>query len=179
MPNGHEAIPLEDFQEAMRYVRSKAVERNIVDENMEIKVGVAGFSAGGHLAATASTLYESADLRPDFTILFYPVVTMGSYTHQGSKDSLLGENATANQILYYSAENHVNEQIPPAILLLSDDDKDVAPQNSTMYYEKLKENNIASAMYVFPEGGHGWGMKSDFKYHNEMLTLLKMWLEKL
>jgi len=179
MPNGHKEIPLDDFQQAMHYVRSKAVEWNIADKDMQTKIGVAGFSAGGHLASTASIHYRSSELRPDFTILFYPVITMGEYTHDGSRDNLLGENPIADDIIYYSSEDHVNKQTPPAILLLSDDDMDVVPQNSIMYYDALKENGIPSTMYIFPEGGHGWGMHSNFKYHEEMLILLKRWLEKI
>ncbi len=179
MPNKHKAVPLEDFQQAMRYVRSKAVEWNIVREDMQTKIGVAGFSAGGHLASTASTHYASDDLRPDFSILFYPVITMGSYTHEGSRNNLLGGNPSANDILFYSNETRVDDQTPPAILLLSDDDKAVPSINSVMYYNALKEKNVPATMYIFPEGGHGWGMRSEFKYHNEMLELLKMWLEQL
>ncbi|MDU1904870.1 MAG: alpha/beta hydrolase [Dysgonomonas sp.] len=177
MPNQHKEVPLEDFHQAMRYVRSKAVEWNIVDANMESKVGVAGFSAGGHLASTASTHYNSSELRPDFSILFYPVITMGQYTHEGSRNNLLGDNRTANDILYYSNETRIDEQTPPAILLLSDDDKAVPSMNSVMYYEALKEKNIAASMYIFPEGGHGWGMRQNFKYHDQILSLLKGWLE--
>lgn len=178
MPNQHKGVPLEDFHQAMRYVRSKAVEWNIVDANMDSKVGVAGFSAGGHLASTASTHYSSSELRPDFSILFYPVITMGQYTHEGSRNNLLGSDRTANDILYYSNETHIDEQTPPAILLLSDDDKSVSSMNSVMYYKSLKEKDVPASMYIFPEGGHGWGMRSDFKYHNQMLSLLKNWLEK-
>lgn len=179
MPNMHKEIPLEDFNRAMEYVRSNAVEWDLVDENMNTKVGVAGFSAGGHLAATASTNFSSSELRPDFSILFYPVITMGQYTHEGSKHNLLGNNPPANDVLYYSTETRVEEQTPPAILLLSDDDTAVPPINSIMYYKSLKENNIPASMYIFPEGGHGWGMREDFKYHNEMLSLLKSWLDNL
>ncbi|MDL2214861.1 alpha/beta hydrolase [Dysgonomonas sp. OttesenSCG-928-M03] len=179
MPNKHKTVPLEDFQQAMRYVRSKAVEWNIVREDMQTKIGVAGFSAGGHLASTASTHYASDELRPDFSILFYPVITMGNYTHEGSRNNLLGENPSANDVLFYSNETRVDNQTPPAILLLSDDDKAVPSRNSVMYYNALKEKNVPATMYIFPEGGHGWGMRSEFKYHNEMLMLLKMWLEQL
>lgn len=178
MPNQHKEVPLEDFHQAIRYVRSKAVEWNIVNANMESKIGVAGFSAGGHLAATASTHYDSSELRPDFSILFYPVITMGQYTHEGSRSNLLGENRTAKDVLYYSNETRIDEHTPPAILLLSDDDKSVPSINSVMYYESLKEKNVPATMYIFPEGGHGWGMRQNFKYHNQMLSLLKSWLEK-
>lgn len=179
MPNGHKGVPLEDFHQAMQYVRSQAVEWDLVDDNMNTKVGVAGFSAGGHLASTASTHFSVDELRPDFSILFYPVITMGQHTHEGSRNNLLGDNRTANDILYYSNETQVNDQTPPAILLLSDDDKAVPSFNSIAYYKALKENNIPATMYIFPEGGHGWGMRESFKYHTEMLSLLGSWLDKL
>ncbi|HCO68571.1 MAG TPA: xylanase [Dysgonomonas sp.] len=179
MPNKHKEVPLEDFQQAIQHVRSNAVEWDLVDENMNTKVGVAGFSAGGHLASTASTHFTSNEVRPDFSILFYPVITMGQYTHEGSKNNLLGNNPSANDLLAYSNESRVNEQTPPAILLLSDDDTAVPSMNSIMYYKALKDNNISATMYIFPEGGHGWGMRDNFKYHNEMLSLLKSWLDRL
>lgn len=179
MPNKHKEVPLEDFQQAIQYVRSNAVEWDLVDENMNTKVGVAGFSAGGHLASTASTHFTSNEVRPDFSILFYPVITMGQYTHEGSKMNLLGNNPPANDLLAYSNETRIDEQTPPAILLLSDDDTAVPSMNSIMYYKALKENNIPATMYIFPEGGHGWGMRDNFKYHNEMLSLLKSWLDRL
>jgi len=179
MPNEYKNVPLEDFHEAMRYARSNAVEWGIVDDQMNTSIGVAGFSAGGHLASTASTHFPSRELRPDFSILFYPVITMGGFTHEGSKINLLGKNPSANDILYYSNETRVDDNTPPTILLLSDDDKAVPSMNSIMYYEAMKEHNIPSTMYIFPEGGHGWGMRSNFKYHNLMLSLLSDWLDAL
>jgi len=173
LPNGNKYIPLEDVQQAFRYVRSKSKEWNIE------KIGVAGFSAGGHLASTASTHFKDSDTRPDFSILFYPVITMQDYTHNGSKKNLLGDNPSLSDIHIYSNEKQVNSSTPPAILLLSDDDRGVLPKNSIRYYEALKDNNISATMYIFPEGGHGWGMKENFKYHKEMLSLLKSWLNDL
>jgi acetyl esterase/lipase len=173
LPNKkYKTIPLEDVQNTFRYVRSKAKEWNI-DE-----VGVAGSSAGGHLAATASTLYTDSITRPDFSILFYPVITTDkAFRHGGSFINLLGENPSDADLHRYSPEKQVNAQTPPAILLLSDDDKGVLPENSILYYQALKRNNIPAAMYIFPTGGHGWGMKDTFKHKNEMLALLKSWLD--
>lgn len=175
MPNKVKQVPLEDFHQAITYVRSKASEWKIFDD----KIGVAGFSAGGHLASTASTHFSSKGLRPDFSILFYPVITMGDFTHEGSRNNLLGETPSAADIMYYSNEKQINEFTPPAILLLSDDDTAVVPKNSIVYYSALKENKIPATMYIFPSGGHGWGMRNNFEYHNEMLSLLSMWLKKL
>jgi len=179
LPHKQKEVPMEDFNQAISYVRSKAIDWDLVDDNMKSKIGVAGFSAGGHLASTASTHFSSQENRPDFSILFYPVITMGQYTHEGSRNNLLGDTRTANDILLYSNENQADEQTPPAILLLSDDDRAVLPINSIMYYKSLKEYNIPASMYIFPEGGHGWGMRENFKYHKEMLSLLKSWLDDL
>lgn len=177
MPNKHKEIPLDDARQAMRYVREHAKELNI-DIN---KVGIAGSSAGGHLAATVSTHYttKGIDTRPDFTILFYPVVTMETLTHGGSRNNLLGEAPSATDTHIFSNEKQVNQNTPPAILLLSDDDGLVQPANSIGYYEALKKNNIPAAMYIFPSGGHGWGMNTNFKYHTQMLSLLQMWLQDI
>lgn len=177
MPNKHKEIPLDDALQAMKYIRKNAKELGINPN----KVGVTGFSAGGHLASTLSTHFstEGVSTRPDFSILFYPVVTMKQATHGGSRANLLGDNPTNEDITFYSNEEQIRENTPPAILLLSDDDKAVVPANSIGYYEALKKYNIPATMYIFPEGGHGWGMKEGFKYHTQMLDLLEMWLKDI
>ncbi|NDV94693.1 alpha/beta hydrolase [Dysgonomonas sp. 521] len=177
MPNKHKEVPLDDAWQAIRYVRTHAAEYNIKTD----KVGIAGFSAGGHLAATASTHYalSGVNTRPDFSILFYPVITMETATHGGSKFNLLGDNPSVADIYTFSNERQVNVNTPPAILLLSDDDGAVPPANSIAYYEALKKNNVPATMYIFPEGEHGWGMRENFKYHTQMLDLLGMWLKDM
>lgn len=177
MPNKHKNVPMQDAWQAMRYVRENAKEMNI-DEN---KIGIAGFSAGGHLASTVSTRFATSgtSTRPNFSILFYPVVTMMQGTHGGSKNNLLGDNPTSVDLYKFSNEAQVRTDTPPTILLLSDDDKAVPPVNSYQYYAALKKQDIPAAMYIFPEGGHGWGMRESFKYHEQMLTLLEMWLNDI
>lgn len=177
MPNKHKDIPLNDAWEAIRYVRRNADKLRVNPE----KVGIAGFSAGGHLASTASThfCFEGIHTRPDYSILFYPVITMGRLTHGGSKANLLGDNPSPEDIYRFSNEKQVNVNTPPTLLLLSDDDRTVLPQNSVDYYNSLKNNNIPASMYIFPEGGHGWGMNESFKYHTEMLSVLKKWIDSL
>lgn len=177
MPNKHKEIPLDDAHQAIRYIREHAKELNINPN----KVGIAGFSAGGHLAATAATHYitSGTNVRPDFSVLFYPVITMQIATHGGSRNNLLGDKPSESELHLYSNEKQVNNNTPPAILLLSDDDGAVSPINSTMYYEALKQNNIPAAIYIFPEGGHGWGMNKNFRYHTEMLSLLSAWLKDI
>lgn len=177
MPNGHNEVPLDDAWQAMRYLRSNADSLAI----NPAKIGIAGASAGGHLAATTSvyTAQGEVNTRPDFSILFYPVITMKTLTHGGSRANLLGNNPSEADILRYSCEDHVSATTPPTILLLSSDDESVSSINSVDYYQALKRNNIPATMYIFPEGGHGWGMRESFKYHTQMLDLLSMWLDDI
>lgn len=173
LPNGHHAIPLADAQEAMRVVRQHADEWKINPS----KVGIAGFSAGGHVASTLGTHCDST-CRPDFMILFYPVVTMGELTHAGSRDNLLGDQKNdAALVACYSNELQVSASTPPALFLLSDDDKSVPPANSVQMYLRMKELGIPSAMYIFPEGGHGWGCRPTFAYYEQWTRLMWRWLQ--
>jgi Esterase/lipase len=177
MPNKNKNIPLSDAQQAIRHIREHAAEYGV----NTTKIGICGFSAGGHLASTASTHFTiyGTSTRPDFSILFYPVITMTELTHGGSRNNLLGNNPSEVDRHMFSNEKHVNENTPPAILLLSDDDKSVLPENSIRYYEALKRNSIPATMYVFPCGGHGWGFKEEFEYHKQMKDLLSKWLKAL
>lgn len=177
MPNGHKEVPLDDAWQAMRFIRD-----NAADYGIDLgKVGIAGFSAGGHLAATVSTHFatQGTITRPDFSILFYPVITMTESTHGGSRQNLLGADPSQQDILAFSNEKQVKSNTPPTILLLSDDDETVPTVNSIEYYNALKKQDISATMYIFPEGGHGWGMRNNFKYHDQMLTLLGMWLDDI
>lgn len=172
MPNRHKTVPLEDAQQALRYVRSKAEAWNIT------KVGIAGFSAGGHLASTASTHFKDAATRPDFSILYYPVISMGEYTHHGSRRNLLGDQPTDGELESYSNEKRVTADTPPTLLFVSDDDGGVPVENSVFYFAALKAHKVPAALYIFPTGDHGWGFRSRFAYHTEMLELLGKWMEK-
>lgn len=173
LPNGHYNIPLTDAQEAMKIIRSHASEWGIDPQ----KVGVSGFSAGGHLASTLGTHFDQQS-RPNFMILFYPVISLTEmYTHQGSKINLLGDKAEdANLIKYFSNDKQISAQTPPTLLLLSDDDKTVPTTNSILFYSQLKKYNIPASIYIFPTGGHGWGCNKSFKYYNEWQTLMFDWL---
>ncbi|MDR0743888.1 MAG: alpha/beta hydrolase [Tannerella sp.] len=177
MPNRHKNVPLDDAQQAIRYVREQA-DKYGVDPS---KIGICGFSAGGHLASTASTHFATTgtSTRPDFSILFYPVITMTELTHGGSRNNLLGENPSKTDIHIFSNEKQVNVNTPPTILLLSDDDKVVLPENSIWYYEALKRNDVPATMYIFPTGGHGWGFHDTYEYHSQMTDLLSKWLNAL
>lgn len=173
LPNGHKNIPLEDVRQAMNLIRKNASELGINPN----KVGISGFSAGGHLASTGGTHLTDKD-RPDFMILFYPVISMNDQiTHKGSRVNLLGPNYTQEDLDNYSNEKRITAATPPTLLLLSDDDKGVSPLNSTVFYEALKHNNVKSSMYIFPKGGHGWGYRKEFPYHETWKQLTLAWLK--
>jgi acetyl esterase/lipase len=185
LPNGHTEIPLTDAKQAMRIVRAHAAEWHI-DPG---KVAIAGFSAGGHLASTLGTHFDAGDAassdpllklstRPDLMILFYPVITMKEFTHGGSRKNLLGDNPSTELITLYSNELNIKDNTPPTILLLSDDDKTVPPANSIQFYEGLKAKKIPASMYIFPEGGHGWGMRTDITFLQQWQSLLQSWFVK-
>lgn len=155
--------PLQDAQEAVRYVRQNAAKLNI-DPN---KIGILGFSAGGHLASTLSThyddkVYESAfkvSARPDFSLLIYPVVSMeNKITHKGSQTNLLGNNPSQDLIDFYSNEKNVTSKTPPAFLIHATDDTVVIPENSINYYLALKNNGVTAELHLYEKGGHGFGL---------------------
>ena len=187
MPAQHDRIPLADAQRAMRWVRNRAENWGINPD----KVGIAGFSAGGHLASTVSTHFDSGksgttdrleqySSRPDFQILFYPVISMtAGLTHSGSREALLGKNPSAEAIAQYSNEQHVTAKTPPALLFHSDDDTVVPSMNSVVFYQALKKNKVPAVLYIFDKGGHGWGMRNNFEYHNQWTNLLANWLKKI
>ena len=162
-------VALMDAQRAMRIIRKKSKIWNI-DPN---KIGVLGFSAGGHLASTLSTHHDNgldlSDLkiekissRPDFSILVYPVITMNRpYAHNGSRENLLGKIPSQEYLDYYSNDLQVREDTPPAILIHSDDDKGVLPENSIQYYLALRKYNIPAALHIWEDGGHGYGLGND------------------
>jgi len=155
--------PLQDAQQAIKIVRERAKEWNI-DTN---KVGVAGFSAGGHLASTLATHStnevidnkEHTNLRPDFQVLLWPVISMAdSLMHKGSRDKLLGESPSIKMIREYSTELRVNAQTPPAFIAHAGDDKAVTVTNSILYYQALQKNNVIAELHIYPKGGHGFGL---------------------
>ena len=174
MPNGHPEVPLEDVEQALRIMMG--LEAGATGFTAD-KVGIVGSSAGGHLAASASTL---ARTKPAFSILFYPVITaVQGKRHQGSFINLLSEQRTPEQDAAYSLESRVTADTPPAILLLSDDDKTVPPVNSTLYYNALKAHGIEASMHIYPSGGHGWGMNPKFRYYDDWQKATLDWLSTL
>lgn len=180
MPNKHKEIPLDDVQAAIRYARTHATALGI----KENKIGVTGFSAGGHLAALSSTLFseEGVSTRPDFSILCYPVITMGADMNEATKLNLLGDHPSLSDIERYSCEKQVRPNTPPALILASDDDTVVAPVNSNKYYDALKQYNIPASLYIFPQGDHAWGIKgsnmfgNSFQYVEQAKDLIRKWI---
>ncbi|MFZ0597180.1 MAG: alpha/beta hydrolase [Flavobacterium sp.] len=155
--------PLQDAQEAMRYIRENAAKYNI-DPN---KIGIMGFSAGGHLASTLATHYDEKtyeptskiSARPDFALLIYPVISMqNDITHKGSQESLLGKNASQTLIDSYSSEKRITAQTPPTFLVHATDDTVVLPENSINYYLALKKNAVKAELHIYEKGGHGFGL---------------------
>lgn len=175
LPNGHREVPLEDAVEAIRVVRKKAKRYNIDPA----KVGIMGFSAGGHLAASASNKPKVED-RPNFSILFYPVLTANDYTtHRGSFRNLLGKKHSEQEAEAWAMDKCVDANTPPTILLLSDDDTTVPAAGAAIYYAALRYHGVKASMHVFPEGGHGWGNYDKFSYQKEWQHLLLRWLKEL
>lgn len=175
MPMGVTEVPISDATEAMRLIREHATEWGIDPK----KVGVLGSSAGGHLASTIAT-HNPEETRPNFQILFYPVISMDKeITHMDSHNCLIGEDATPELEQLYSNQLQVTAQTPPALLILADDDFLVSPRNSAEYYIALQKAKVKASMYIYPSGGHGFGCGTFFKYRNEMLQELNNWLETI
>lgn len=200
MPEGHWEVPLIDVQNVFRYCRAHAGEWGIS------QIGVMGFSAGGHLAASASTLYVDDVTRPDFSVLVYPVVSLErKFVGQGTRNNLLGKDEiwdnreiTVNefekvQVLYsrllthYTLDNHIDERTPATFIAHCSDDRQVPVEHSLRYYTKLVGCNVPVEMHIYPEGGHGWGFSSErwkgkgkdkFAYaRSDFEAALERWLE--
>ena len=172
MPKGDRTLPISDAEAAMKMVRDSADVWNLNPND----IGIMGSSAGGHLASTIATHALEA-LRPNFQILFYPVITMDkSFTHMGSHDNLLGKDASVDLEKEFSNEKQVTKETPRAFIVYSDDDKVVPPANGVNYYLALNKKGVPSVLHIYPTGGHGWGIREDFLYKSEMQNELTSWL---
>ncbi len=179
LPNTHHAVPLTDMHIIFRYLREHQQEWGLE------KIGVMGFSAGGHMAGCVSTLYVDAATRPDFSVLIYPVLTFGEYTHEGTRMTLLGresvcksrvdvpfdewlENCREYDALSarYTLEDQVTADTPPAFLMLAFDDDVVPPANSINYYRALLAHGVSAELHIFENGGHGFGFASEQEGQN-------------
>lgn len=172
--------PLQDAQKAIQYVRENAPQYNVDPD----KIGIIGFSAGGHLAASAATHFdedfiqnpENTNLRPDFSILVYPVVTMGKYAHGGSKENLLGERPASDDIGFFSLEKQVTEDTPPIFMVQANNDSVVPVKNTLHYIEALDDKGIANEAHIYPTGGHGFGLHND-TVDDDWFKRLANWLK--
>lgn len=168
--------PLQDAQQAIKLVREHAAEWQVNPD----RIGIMGFSAGGHLASTLGTHYSTSivdnekqtRLRPDFMVLVYPVISFtDSVTHMGSRDQLIGKNPSAQKVKYFSNELQITADTPPAFLVHAGDDKAVSVKNSFLFYERLIHYNIPAELHIYEKGGHGFGM--------ENATTTDRWMDRL
>ncbi len=179
-------VPLIDAQRALRLVRAKAAEFNIVPN----KIGILGFSAGGHLASTLGTqfnakVYDPVDEidrlspRPDFMALGYPVITFGGSTHVGSRTNLLGENPDPKMVEYFSNEKQVTAETPPTFLVHATDDGGVPVENSLLFFQALKDKGVSATLHVYPKGGHGFSLALHDKHLRGWTERMFEWMESL
>jgi len=185
LPNKHDEVPSSDARRAIRTVRANAKEWGIDPK----KIGIAGSSAGGHLASTAGTVFDLGDsgnsdpiervsCRPDFMLLLYPVITMNEeFTHLGSRENLIGTGHNMELVRKYSNELNVSSETPPTFLVLADNDKAVPPRNSIEFYSALKKNNVPAEMHIFQQGGHGFGMRKEGIPASNWPNLFMDWLK--
>lgn len=177
LPYGDRTLPMGDVEKGIRIVRDSATVWGINPHD----VGIMGFSAGGHLASVIST-HADFDVRPDFTILFYPVISMDErVTHKWSCRNFLGEEGQKNPALVreFSTDKAVRRHLtPPAIIIMANDDRLVPPvTNGVAYYSAMRNVGNECTMYIYPTGDHGFGFGTWFKYHDQMLTDLGNWLK--
>lgn len=179
-------VPLIDAQRALRMVRSRAEEWHI-DSN---KIGIIGFSAGGHLASTLGTHFDeevytpidavdAQSARPDFMALGYPVISFGAMTHGGSKTNLLGENPDPVLVERFSNEKQVSERTPPTFLFHATDDPGVPVENSLLFYTALKEKGVSATMHIYPKGGHGFSLALEDPHLSGWTERMYEWIKSL
>lgn len=178
-------VPLEDAQRAIRTVRAHAKELGVDPA----RIGILGFSAGGHLASTATTMFDAGNSnaadpieressRPDFSVLVYPVITMvGDATHRGSRKNLLGDDADDALAEEWSTDRRITDETPPTFLVHASDDKGVPVKNSLLFYEGLVAKGISAEMHVYEVGGHGFGMFREQKPADLWPNELEAWLK--
>jgi len=182
-PKYHHPVELGDAQRAIRTVRSKAAEYRIMPD----RIGIMGFSAGGHLASTAGTHFDAGDSgaadpidklssRPDFLVLCYPVISFTNYPHQGSRRNLLGENADPKLVENLSNEMQVTAQTPPTFLFHTTTDATVPVENSVMFYSALRKAGVPAELHIYERGPHGVGLAQTDEALSSWPARLADWL---
>ena len=176
--------PLQDIQAAIKLIRKNAAQYGISPD----QIGVLGTSAGGHLAAMVSNFNDLTELKgdwesistiPNFAILVSPVIDLGEFAHKGSRNNLLGENASPEKIKEYSMQNRVTEKTPPTILFHAQNDPAVPVINSILYYEAMLKNKVKGAMFIFPEGEHNIGIANKSELTDNWKKLCADWLKNM
>jgi acetyl esterase/lipase len=182
-PKYHHPVEVGDAQRAIRTVRAKATEYRVMPDH----IGIMGFSAGGHLASTAGTHFDSgnpsaedpidrAGSRPDFLILCYPVISFTNYVHQGSKRYLLGDNPDPKLVESLSNETQVTAQTPPTFLFHTNGDTGVPPENSMMFYMALRKAGVPAEIHIYERGPHGVGLAQTDQALSTWPSRLADWL---
>lgn len=182
-PNYHHPAMIQDAARAVRMVRARAAEWNLDPK----RIGIIGSSAGGHLASTLLTHFDAGDMkaadlierqscRPDLGILCYPVITMGKFTHSGSKNNLLGTNASPELVAELSNELHVTEETPPVFLWHTFEDKTVPVENSLQFADALRKAGVTFDLHVYQKGGHGMGLGIR-EYAPDKISRMHPWTE--
>lgn len=175
MPNCDREMLLGEVESAFKILVDNAADWKINPE----KIGIMGSSAGGHLAATVAT-HPRGVMKPAFQVLFYPVVSLDpEITHLGTRAGFVGKDADKELTAEWSSENKVTPETCPAFMALSSDDKAVNPLNSLRYMAALCKAGVPVALFSYPTGGHGWGYRTTFKYHDQVLAELTAWLNTL
>ncbi len=174
LPNGHDEIPLMDAQAALRFVRDNAAKWGIAPDS----IGVMGFSAGGHLAASL-LCYPEADCKANFGVLIYPVLSMeDGVTHAKTKRMLLGTEPAAEKVAYWTLKNAVSAAVPPTLIIACQDDKAVPIRNSLEFYQALTDQKVPAELLILPTGGHGWGFTRTFPQRDLMEETLLRWIRR-
>ena len=186
-PEYRHPVPMQDAQRAIRLVRANADKWGLKPD----RIGIIGFSAGGHLASTVATHFDGGNpsagdavdrqsCRPDFAILGYPVISFTeAYCHAGSSTQLIGDDASEDVKRSLSGEQQVTEKTPPTFLFHSQDDKCVDPRNSIDFFLACKEKGVPAELHIFPYGEHGYGIGQGGSGQSQWPTLLQKWLEQL
>lgn len=172
LPDGDKQKPLDDVRSAFRQISERAESLGLNPNG----IGIMGFSAGGHLAS-AYTNIEQRELKPAFCILFYPVIRMDIKAHDGMAKRFLGDNPSKEEKLEWSTNRMVNMDTPRTFICVTDDDHVIDPANSVAYYEALRHSHVPATLKVYGDGGHGFGCKTSFAYHNQMEQDLNIWLD--
>ena len=177
--------PLQDIQAAIKLIRKNAAQYGISPD----QIGVLGTSAGGHLAAMVSNIstdytelngdWQNFSTVPNFAILVSPVIDLGEFAHKGSRDNLLGENASSEKIKEYSMQNRVTDKTPPTILFHAQNDNAVPVINSILYYEAMIKNKVKGAMFIFPEGEHNIGISNKTELTDNWKKICADWLRNM